>query len=478
MIIKPFGPIAGAYIQDASNRAQVIVGPVGSAKTTASCVKAALRAYEQKPDTDGISRVRVAVVRNTRRQLLDTTLKTWLQVFPESEYGLFQQTAMVHRWQFRPKGYSYPIDAEFVFRALDDEADVTNLLSAEYTFAYFNEVREINEEIISHMGRRVGRFPGSDRCSYFGWFGDTNSFGVQHHLYSKLVIDPRQGWKLYKQPGGLDQGAENIENLPGGKQYYLDAMADYSPSDADVYVHCKWAASRHGKPVFVSYNDVTHCKLFSIDKFAPLLIGYDCSGQNPAAVIAQKTTTGQWLIIREFPGEDIGVKAHAEAMRRYIASEFPGYSIARITCDPAGEAKDAHGLDNVRIIRDVFRGVATFKALTNDPRTRVEAVDGTFRRMINGGPAILIHPECKVLRMACLSEYKFRKLKLPGNQFSEEPQKLHPWSDVADALQYLLLGGGEGRAAMGGGVSMSPEQFSKACASRSQQPAADWSPFQ
>lgn len=464
MIIKPFGPIAGEYIQDATNRAIVIVGPVGSAKTTASCVKAAKHAYSQQPDSDGIARVRVAVVRNTRRQLLDTTIKTWLQVFPEAEYGAFQNTAMTHRWQFKPKGLDYAVDAEFIFRALDDEADVTNLLSAEYTFAYFNEVREINEEIITHMGRRVGRFPGGDRCTYRGWFGDTNSYGVQHHLYQKLVIDARPGWKLYKQPGGLDPDAENIENLPGGRQYYLDALSDYSPSDADVYVHCKWAASRHGKPVWISYNDTAHCAPVRLDRNAPLLIGYDNSGVNPAAVIAQKSNTGQWLIAREFCGEDIPIKPHAEALKRYIAAEFPGYAIGRITCDPSSVARDAQAMSGDRILRDVFRGVPVIKARTNDPSTRIEAVDSTFRRMINGGPAVLIDPACKTLRMACLSEYKFKKLKVPGEQYSEEPAKLHPWSDVADALQYLMLGGGEGRAVVGpeGSSAMSDEQFARA----------------
>lgn len=463
--IKPFGPIAGGFLQ-ANNRVDVIVGPVGSAKTTAACVRSARHAYEQQPDSDGIARVRVAVVRNTRRQLLDTTLKSWLQIFPEKEYGGFQHVAMTHRWQFKPRGLDHAIDAEFVFRALDDEADVSNLLSAEYTYAWFNEGREISEPIWTHMGRRVGRFPGSNRCTYFGRFSDTNPFSTEHFLYNALILDPRPGWKLHKQPGGLEPNAENIENLPGGREYYLEALRDYTPDEASIYVHAKYGMSRAGKPVYAAYNDEAHCKPVAFDKAAALLIGYDCSGQNPAAVVGQRTDTGQWLVLREFPGEDIGVKAHAEALKRYLADEFPGMRVERITCDPAGAAKDAHAQDNIRIIRDVFR-TTVLPARTNDPRTRIEAVDGCFRRMINGGPAIMIDPKCKQLRMACVGEYKYRKLKLPGNQYSDEPQKLHPWSDLADSLQYLLLGGGEGRASMAaGGAGMSDEQFARAVASR------------
>jgi hypothetical protein len=99
----------------------------------------------------------------------------------------------------------------------------------------------------------------------------------------------------------------------------------------------------------------------------------------------------------------------------------------------------------------VFNGVTVLNALTNDLTTRLEAVDGTFRRMVNGEPAILIDPKCKILRSACISEYHFRKMKVAGaERYSDEPNKTHPHGDAAEALQYLLLGGGEGNAATRG----------------------------
>jgi hypothetical protein len=104
------------------------------------------------------------------------------------------------------------------------------------------------------------------------------------------------------------------------------------------------------------------------------------------------------------------------------------------------------------IIALEFVGATVLNARTNDMSTRLEAVDGTFRRLINGEPAILIDPECKVLRSACISEYHFRKLKVSGGErYAEEPNKTHPHGDIAEALQYLLLGGGEGKAAVGHG---------------------------
>lgn len=491
MALSPLGPVAGAFCVDNSEIA-AIMGPVGSAKTTASAMRVVRHAYEQHPGADGIARTRFAIVRNTGPQLQDTTLKTWLKLFPENVYGKFETTKKVHRWRFRPAGMRKLIDAEFIFRALDDEDDVANLLSLEVTGFWFNELREINTTILAHAGRRAGRYPGADLggCKWHGWIGDTNPWPYTSDLHKMFVLDPKPGYKFFKQPGGMEDGAENLENLAQteatlklayddpvrreqGRTYYVNALRDYSPDEADMYVHCKYGASRDGKPVFVSYNDNTHIKLVAYDKRFPLLIGYDCTGRNPAAVVAQKTEVGQWRVLLEFCEEGMGMKQHAAELKRLLEKEYPGFEIAKITCDPAGRAKDASDLDMLQIIRNVFRGTLVVQARTNDPATRIEAVDGTFRRLINGEPAILIHPQCAILRSACISEYHYRRLKLAGKErYSEEPDKVHPYSDVADALEYLMLGGGEGRA-----ETTAPGMRDWSQQGASIQPRMVWTPF-
>jgi len=455
-----------------------------SAKTTAACARLGRHAYEQKADEDdGVARTRWAIVRNTKRQLQDTTLKTWLQVFPENIYGEYHKTSATHHWRFKPRGANHVIDAEFVFRALDDEKDIANLLSAEYTGAWFNEIREINEEILTTMGRRVGRYPGVGRNTWYGWIGDTNAWHQEHHLHDWFVINPREGYRFFRQPGGMDSGAENLENLEGGRDYYVRALRDYNPYDADIYVHAKIGVSRSGKPCYVSYADSVHCAEFEFDKEAPILIGYDF-GRTPAAVIAQRTTVGQWRIGYEFCGFDLGVAPHAERLKGFLSNELPGVRLQKITGDPAGIAKNSFDMDDFRILRNIFR-VPALPANTNDFDMRIEAVDGSFRRLVNGGPAILIHPRCRMLRQACISRYRYRKLKLTGQRYSDEPDK-NEHSHVAEALQYLLLGGGEGRAAMGATVSPNqsppPEFPTDGSAIRVgkavQRGRAGWNPFQ
>lgn len=468
MALSPLGPVAGAFCLD-NHEVACVMGPVGSAKTTASMLRLARHAYEQPPH-DGIARTRFAIVRNTGPQLTDTTMKSWFRLFPtDNRFRKYTSTTKTQTWRFVPKGQKHVIHAEFMFRALDDEEDVANLLSLEVTGFYFNELREINTSIFAHAGRRKGRFPGAmdGGCRWSGIIADTNPWPQTSEYHEMFVAAKRDGYAFFKQPGGMEPNAENLENLEQtpetlklpwndparraqGRTYYEKALRDYNKYDADTMVHCKYGTSRAGKPCFPSYDDNAHCKPFELlkdsDGRVPVKIGWDNTGRHPAALISQRTANGQWRARYEVIGDGMGLKQHAATVAAFLAEKIPTYRIEKITCDPAGAAKGADDLDMRMVIQRQFPGVTVVNARTNDIETRLAAGEDVFRRMVNGEPAILIHPDCKILRTACLSKYQFRKLKLAGEErFTETPDKISPFADIADALQYLLLGGGEGR---------------------------------
>lgn len=460
MNIAPLGPVAGAYYLDDS-RVAVIEGPVGSGKSTASCLRLARHAYQQVPSPDGISYTRFAIVRNTNKQLEDTTMKTWFQVFPESMYGNFQRTIKTHHWRFRPQGHPYAIDAEFIFRALDDEKDVADLLSLEVTGFWFNELREIVRGILAQAGRRV-RFRSGERPSTWrGWIGDTNPWDTQHYLQDDLVRSPRAGWKHFQQPGGMEPNAENLENLEQteetlklpyddprrreqGRTYYTAALADYNEDEAHVYVHAQRGRTKSGKPIYTNYRDTTHCKEFELVKGIPLCIGIDF-GRTPAAVIGQHLATGQWRWRYELCAHGMGIKPFAIELRRFIGEVLPDFEIGNVTGDPAGEPKDTS--DNTAFELLKAGGIIAKPAYTNELSVRIEAVQSNFKAMVDGQPGVLIHPDCKVLRDACIDGYHYRKLQVSGNRYADEPEK-NEYSHPAEALQYAYLGGGEGRVVM------------------------------
>ena len=502
MALNPLGPVASAFYLDNSEVA-AIMGPVGSAKSTAAAGRLVRHAYEQAP-YNGIRHTRFAIVRNTGPQLVDTTIKTWLKLFPENVYGKFSSTSKTHRGRFRPEGSRELVDAEFIFRAIDDEKDVANLLSLEVTGIWFNELREINTEIFAMAGRRVGRFPGADMggCTWRGRIGDTNPWAATSDFHEMFVADLRPGYAYFKQPGGMDKDTENLENLEQtpetlalpwnderrreqGRTYYSKALNDFSKSEGDMYVHCKYGASKDGKPVFEAYDDNVHCREKEIIQeratrksapTIPIYIGWDNTGRNPAVVVAQKSEDGQWRAQWELCAQGMGMKAFAKEVKRWLAETIPNYRIVKITCDPAGKAKDSNELDMRMVIVAEFPGVVVVNARTNEISTRIEAVDGALRRVIlpGGEPALLISKRCKILRTACIHKYHFRKMKIAGgDRFTESPEKITPYADVADALQYLMLGGGEGRIGQPGEGAQWPTD-GKAITMRKPK---DWNPL-
>jgi len=71
--------IAGFMQSEAFVR--VILGPVGSGKSTGCLMEIVRRMTEQKPGPDGVRRTRFAVVRQTLSQIKQTILKeffTWI----------------------------------------------------------------------------------------------------------------------------------------------------------------------------------------------------------------------------------------------------------------------------------------------------------------------------------------------------------------------------------------------------------------
>jgi hypothetical protein len=105
---------------------QIICGPVGSGKSKTCGLKLWAIANAQQPGPDGIRRTRFAVCRSTYPQLRTTTVRTWLDTFPEQIYGAFKWTqppTQTVTWG----DVSMAVD----FLALDDSSDIQKLRSGE-----------------------------------------------------------------------------------------------------------------------------------------------------------------------------------------------------------------------------------------------------------------------------------------------------------------------------------------------------------
>jgi hypothetical protein len=145
-------PSTEPFIQ-ADKFANFIVGPVGSTKTTAALMKISYEAKRIKPGRDGIRKSRIAVVRNTRQMLWDTTIPDFLKWYPDGQAGTLLKTESKFLLRFDD------VQCEVLFRGLDDANDVRRLLSLQLTFGMLDEFREIHPDVYNALTGRLGRYP-------------------------------------------------------------------------------------------------------------------------------------------------------------------------------------------------------------------------------------------------------------------------------------------------------------------------------
>jgi len=414
-----------------------VMGPVGSGKSTACCWELFRRLQEQEPGPDGIRRSRWAVVRNTYRELSDTTVKTWLDWF--DDVGDFVNQDMAHRIKFAD------VEAELLFRALDRPADVKKLLSLELTGAWVNEAREVPRAVVDMLQGRVGRYP-SKREGGPTWLGvimDTNPPDSDHWWYRLFEEVAPDGWRLFRQPSGRGADAENLENLPDG--YYDRLQAGKDDEWIAVYVDGEYGFISEGRPVYPEFRDHLHVAKESIEVLdgTPVVIGIDF-GLTPAAVFGQRDVRGRWRWIHELVTEDMGAVRFGELLQNEMASRFPACEF-QVWGDPAGDQRaQTDETTPFQILR--ARGIKARPAPSNDFTLRRESVATPLSRLVDGEPGLLISPSCTTLRKAMGGGYCYKRVQVTGDErFHDKPDK-NQYSHVADAAQYLMLGAGEGRA--------------------------------
>lgn len=428
-----------------------VMGPVGSGKSTAMCMELMRRALTQPPGPDGTCRTRFAVLRNSYRELSDTTLKTWLNWFPEHLFGDFEKTAMRHL--VRLPGPLGPVECEVLFRSLDRPGDVKKLLSLELTGAWVNEAREMPKAVVDAVGDRVERFPSARQggCAWAGVIMDTNPPDADH-WWRRLAEEERpRGWAFFRQPGGLvetgsgrfepNPAAENLENLP--LDYYAKRMAGKSDSHVRVYYCGRYGLVQDGRPVYPEFVEPVHVAAEPLDPVEgrTLHVGLDF-GLTPAAVMGQRLVSGRWVWIDELVARDMGMTRFAEVLLARLNDRFHDLEW-RITGDPAGMQRSQ--VDE-RTPFDVLRarGLDARPAPSNDFLLRREAVALPLTRLVEGTPGLVVSPACITLIRGMAGGYRYRRVEVAGEERYHDAPDKNRFSHVCEAGQYLMLGAGEG----------------------------------
>jgi hypothetical protein len=399
---------------------------------------------------------RYAIIRQTLKQLKDTVLKDVL-----SRYALIADWRVSESTLYFREG---DIHSEWLFVPLDEPEDKKRLLSTNLTGAFINECIEIDIDLLSDIAGRCGRYP-NDELGVPTWKGilaDTNMPPEQSpwaRFIKKGLLGEVPEWEIFRQPGGRDPNAENLEHLEQtpdtvllpekdplriaqGRKYYDRLVATGTPDYIRRYVDAEFGKDPTGSAVFgesFSYKYHIRPSLEPVDE-RMLIIGQDF-GRNPGAVITQLTHKGQLLVLKEVASTSIGLNQHIlERLKPVLSSSrFAGRKFIVIG-DPAGVARSTlFELNEFNLLHSL--GLPAIPAVSNDIDRRIQAVESFLLRNVRGEPAILIDEgECPMLVEGLNGAYRYPKNKYEVDR--PVPEKDTPWSHVQDALQYACLTAG------------------------------------
>lgn len=487
--MNPVGRVAGAFGLSVAFLA-FVMGPVGGGKTTECIAKGVRVGLQQNAVWDearqcNVKKCRGAVVRDTYPNLDRTVIKSWHQWFPKTLGRWSGEAPRTHAFTLEigrrgDAGY-HQLDLEVIFTAIGDNSVEDVLRGLELTWLWLNEADLLPRSIVEYGVGRVGRYPSmSDGgCRLAQIFGDFNAPEEDNWTYDLCVdknidatladvIGSETGGKkpileFYQQPGGLEESAENLHNLPGGRAYYVKQAALLPPDKKRRLIDNRFGPVRNGTPVYPEFvddlsvnpdNPRGHVRPFQLIPGLPILLFAD-QGLMGAVVLAQLDPARDQLLVfdelaRIFEGEDghievsqIGGEAFGRQTAAHIQTRYPGYEVGLACCDPAGAAgEDAI---NHRSWRQDFQkglGVHVKKVAVpgNAIEPRLKAVRARLTTMVAGSPRFLLHPRCKIARKGFNSKYVWKRVAVgagrEGGRFDSKPVKVQGFSDVQDAIQY------------------------------------------
>ena len=484
--IEPDGGTLERFILDRS-RVAVIRGPVGSGKTRAVMARLLSQMDEVKPDSRGRKLSRIAVIRDTYANLLNTTVKAWCEMFPE---GSASSGGFGHMKRSPPLQYDFQfqsIECEVLFFPLDDDNAVKKLRSLDLTMGWWNEGQYGDLPLVGELNSRLTRYPKKElqgRCSLLidmnapppdHWtavatgeapiparYGLEDIAAIRTIREAMKAEDPAMRWSFFTQPPGLrrrydargevegyepNPDAENMRYLD--PNYYLNVVIGKTRAWIDANVMNELASVGTGKAIFPEFSRDRHVAggplMFNPE--VETIIGLDF-GLTPAAVVGQRIR-GRWIVLREYVFADAGADVFCEEMKRKLRIDFPDMDMATVRWwgDPAGGVR---AQSNEVTAFDVFakRGIRVRPTPGgNRWHARKDAVSRVLTRRTQDGEGILFDPSMTIAIAGMAGGYQYRKITTNGQAtYIDEPDKRGEpgqYSHVCEALQYMLGGGGE-----------------------------------
>lgn len=480
----PPGPVAQNFILSQLPTA-FIMGPLGGGKTTTCAFKrifaATLAPIAWHPETQKPTRMcRWIVLRDTFRSAEKTVLESWKQWFPKTYPGSSwtggNDRPAVHTLRFLGED-GIRIEVVTEFAGLGENSIETLMKGREYSGAWLNEADTHAKGALDDAEQRVGRYPSQKLLlsddelrtlerqlgrklvsgrRHAMVIGDLNAPTLDNYVYEKFIKNPKPDRHLFRQPSGRSPEAENRFNLEA--DYYERIIRNQDEHFIKRMVDNEFGYSRHGKPVYESFDRSRHVSRIEIplNPRLSLGIGIDTSmhSLSPAAVFGQVQNPGRIAVLRElYMGHGVGVARFGEGIKDLLNQRFQNAKTIRAWIDPAAEYgadKEGGQLTAIELL-SVILGIPILIPFngSNELGMRLDAVRTELRGYLEADTHLTVDPiGCPLLVEGFDGKYKYkRKPESAAYEFEEKPEKSHPFSDLHDGLQYLV-GGFRGRTAL------------------------------
>lgn len=447
---SPPGPVSRAFALDFASLVKAIMGPVGGGKTT-TCIFAGQAFSASMPTClDGVVRSKGVVVRDSFRTLEKTTLASWFQWFPKDhpswDFTGGNDRPAVHTLRFHLSG-GRRLESITEFVGIGDHKIEDILRGWEGSWSWMNEADLMSGDVLDYLTQRIRRYPskrflpkGVDPPGQV--LLDLNAPDIDNWIYERFIENKPTGWAFYRQPGGREPGAENLENLP--RDYY-DRMSE-GKQDWWLrrFIENKFGYSRYGTPVYPEFNELLHVApqpLLPVPGL-PIGLGLDAGG-HPAGIIAQPMPNGQLRWLDEiYLGGGVGPERFSAELNRVLVERYSRCDVTRAFADPSamhGADTEAGEMSWIDIVgRSIGRPV--IPAGTNDPYLRTEAVRQKLTTMIDGRhPGLLVSPHLRLAIRGFAYDYRFEKLRKDQKSLLKPRPEKNEASNVHDAGQYITM---------------------------------------
>ena len=413
-----------------------------SGKSSATWVELFRRACEEHVNDQGVRSSMHLVIRDTYAMLKSTSLddfKFW--------FGHIAEIVMDSPIRIKvnlPLADGTTLDWNLRLLSMDGgEKSLATLRGMQISGAYLNEAYTLPEEVYAVVASRVGRYrPAGRDPKWKGIIADSN-YGYQKCHLHKLYVSPPEDYEFFEQPPAalwnarnnrweLNPFAENLQNLPGGMDYYKKMLVGMGNNLIKQFLGNQWASRTTGKQVWPEYLPSAHLLRGErqYDRNLPLILGQDF-GLHAACVIGQLTPLGKLVVLEELWDDDVDLETFiATRIVPTLRNKYPGMK-AVLCGDPSGMGRSS--LDK-RTAFDLLKkaGIVAFPAVTNEFIARRDAV----KKFLLRNHGFQLHHSCDRLIAAMEGGYGYKKKQ--DGEYSDQPEK-NEYSHVADALQYLAL---------------------------------------